>query len=272
MSLRAYRIAPTESTTFLPRLIGRHGAVAANSYLSVDAGVDMLKAGGNAIDAAVAATLVEGLVNPQMHTLGGECPILIRPAGASQVIAVNGNTAAPRAATPEAFRARGLADVPEEGVLAAGAPAAFSALMTVLERWGTMSLREVSVPARDLASKGFALSAGLHHQHKYGLTALRDKFLSGWPGSARLYLREGEVPAQGSLMRNQALARTLDYLANEKDPLAAFYRGEVAAEIAKHSREREGLLAREDLAEFETRIEMPVSLRFGEIELFKCGF
>ena len=72
MSLRAYRIAPTDSTTFLPRLIGRHGAVAANSYLSVDAGVDMLKGGGNAIDAAVAATLVEGLVNPQMHTLGGE--------------------------------------------------------------------------------------------------------------------------------------------------------------------------------------------------------
>ena len=272
MSLRAYRIAPTDSTTFLPRLIGRHGAVAANSYLSVDAGVDMLKAGGNAIDAAVAATLVEGLVNPQMHTLGGECPILIRPAGASQVIAVNGNTAAPRAATPEAFRARGLADVPEEGVLAAGAPAAFSALMTVLERWGTMSLREVSAPARDLASKGFALSAGLHHQHKYGLTALRDKFLSDWPGSARLYLREGEVPAAGTLIRNEALARTLDYLANEKDPLAAFYRGEIAAEIAKFSRQREGLLAREDLGAFETRIEMPVSLRFGDIELFKCSF
>jgi gamma-glutamyltranspeptidase/glutathione hydrolase len=101
MSRRAYRILPTDSTTFYPRLIGTHGAVAANSYLSVNAGVDVLKAGGNAIDAAVAAALVEGVVNPQMHTIGGECPILVRPAGENRVIALNGNTAAPMKATPE---------------------------------------------------------------------------------------------------------------------------------------------------------------------------
>src|SRR5262249_23716437 len=65
VSLRAYRLAPTDATTFHPRLIGRRGAVACNSYLSANAGADVLKAGGNAIDAAVAATLVEGLVNPQ---------------------------------------------------------------------------------------------------------------------------------------------------------------------------------------------------------------
>ncbi|HEX6321090.1 MAG TPA: gamma-glutamyltransferase, partial [Burkholderiales bacterium] len=94
MSLRAYRIAPTESTSFYPRLIGTRGAVASNSYLSCNAGADILKAGGNAVDAAVAMTLVEGLVNPQMNTLGGECPILIRPAGESRVIALNGNMAA----------------------------------------------------------------------------------------------------------------------------------------------------------------------------------
>src|SRR3954469_13705750 len=116
-SKRAYRIAPTDATTFYPRLIGTRGAVAANSYLSVDAGIDVLKGGGNAIDAAVAATLVEGLVNPQMNTLGGECPMLIRLAGEGRVIAVNGNMAAPQAATPDAYRARGLSDVPEEGIL-----------------------------------------------------------------------------------------------------------------------------------------------------------
>src|SRR5258706_95928 len=82
MSRRAYRTAPTDSTTFYPRLLGTHGAVAANSYLSVNAGVDVLKHGGNAIDAAVAASFVEGLVNPQMHTISGEGPMLGRPAGA----------------------------------------------------------------------------------------------------------------------------------------------------------------------------------------------
>jgi gamma-glutamyltranspeptidase/glutathione hydrolase len=113
MSSRAYRVAPTDATTFHSRLIGTRGAVAGNSYLSVDAGADVLKAGGNAIDAAVAATLVEGLVNPQMHTIGGECPILLRLAGESRVVSINGNMAAPRAATPDAFRNRGLSDVPE---------------------------------------------------------------------------------------------------------------------------------------------------------------
>jgi gamma-glutamyltranspeptidase / glutathione hydrolase len=272
LSSRAYRVAPTDSTTFYPRLIGTRGAVAANSYLSVDAGVDVLKAGGNAIDAAVAATLVEGLVNPQMHTLGGECPMLLRLAGEPRVIAVNGNMAAPRAATPEAFRSRGCSDVPEEGILAAGVPAAFSALVTVLARWGKMSLRDVSAPARELASRGFPVSAGLRHQHKYGIAELRDKFLSQWPGSAQLYCPGGRVPEVGDLMKNEALARMLDYLANAKDPHAAFYHGDVATEIAKFSKEKGGLLAREDLERFETRIENPVSLRFADIELFKCGF
>ena len=269
MSLRAYRIAPTESTTFLPRLVGRRGAVASNSYLSANAGADVLKAGGNAIDAAVAMTLVEGLVNPQMNTLGGECPMLIRLAGEPRVISVNGNMAAPMAATPEAFRARGCEDVPDEDVLSAGVPATFSALVTVLARWGTMSLRDVSAPARELAAHGFPVSAGLRHQHKFGLVDLQEKFQTRWPASAKLYL---PVPEVGQLLRNPALAGTLDYLANAKDPHEAFYRGDVAAEIARFVRERDGLLARPDLERFETRIEAPVSLRFGDVELFKCGF
>ena len=104
MSRRAYRILPTESTTFHPRLMGTRGAVASNSNLSANAGADILKAGGNAFDAAVAATFVEGLVNPQMHTLGGECPILVRPAGENRVYAVNGNMVAPARATASAMR------------------------------------------------------------------------------------------------------------------------------------------------------------------------
>ncbi len=284
MSKRSYRLLPTDSTTYYPRLIGTHGAVAANSYLSVDAGVDVLKAGGNAIDAAVAATLVEGVVNPQMHTIGGECPILLRLADESRVIAVNGNTAAPLKATPEAYRARGLAEVPDQGILAAGVPAAFSALITVLSRWGTMSFSDVSARARELAGKGFPLSIGLRQQHKYGLVPLREKFLGEWPASGRVYLPGGRVPEVGEPVRNPALARTYDWLANVERSaggdraarLAAvhegFYRGEVAAEIVKFSKARDGLLEREDLARFETRIEEPARLRFGDAELYKCGF
>ncbi|MBM3384542.1 MAG: hypothetical protein FJY40_05340, partial [Betaproteobacteria bacterium] len=166
VSRRAYRILATESTTFHPRLMGRRGAVASNSHLSANAGADVLKAGGNAIDAAVAMALVEGLVNPQMHTIGGECPILLRVAGENRVIALNGNTAAPMRATPAAYRARGLQDVPDSGILAAGVPAAFGALLTALTRWGTMSLRDLVAPALELAKHGFPVSEGLRNQHK----------------------------------------------------------------------------------------------------------
>jgi gamma-glutamyltranspeptidase/glutathione hydrolase len=269
MSRRAYRILPTESRTFHPRLMGTRGAVAANSNLSADAGAEVLKAGGNAIDAAVAASFVEGLVNAQMHTIGGECPILVRLAGESRVLAVNGNMAAPARATPEAFRARGLADIPDSGILAAGVPAAFGALVTALQRWGTMPLRDVIAPAIHLAKQGFPVSEGLRNQHKYGIVPMQKRFEAEWPGSAQLYLPAPEV---GALFRNPALARTYEYLAGAKDPLEAFYKGEVAAEIAQYSQAHNGLLAREDLAAFETKIEAPASLRLGDTELFKTGF
>jgi gamma-glutamyltranspeptidase/glutathione hydrolase len=272
MSRRAYRILPTEARPFHPRLMGTHGAVASNSNLSASAGADVMKAGGNAIDAAVAASFVEGLVNPQMHTIGGECPILVRLAGESRVIAVNGNMAAPARATPEAFRARGLSDIPDSGILAAGVPAAFGALVTALQKWGTLPLAEVIAPAIELAKDGFPVSEGLRNQHKYGIVPMKARFEAEWPGSARLYLPDGRVPEVGERFRNPALAKTYEYLAREKDPLAAFYRGEVAAEIAKYSKARDGLLAREDLAAFETKIEAPVSLRLGDTELFKTGF
>jgi gamma-glutamyltranspeptidase/glutathione hydrolase len=272
MSRRAYRILPTDSRTFHPRLMGTHGAVASNSNLSANAGADALKAGGNAIDAAVAASFVEGLVNPQMHTIGGECPLLVRLAGESRVIAVNGNMAAPARATPEAFRARGLADIPDSGILAAGVPAAFGALLTALQRWGTMPLSQVIAPAIHLARNGLPVSEGLRNQHKFGIAPMRDRFLAEWPGSAKLYLPGGRAPEVGDMFRNPALARTFEYLAAAKDPLAAFYKGDVAAEIAKFSKAQDGLLAREDLAAFETKIEPPVSLRLGDTELFKTGF
>jgi gamma-glutamyltranspeptidase/glutathione hydrolase len=268
MTSRAYRTAPTDSTTFYPRLIGTHGAVAGNSYLSVNAGVDVLKAGGNAIDAAVAACFVEGLVNPQMHTIGGECPILIRTAGSDKVVALNGNMAAPMRATPEEFRRRGLDHVPDEDILAAGVPAAFSALHTALTRYGTLPLREVLGPAIALAKEGFPVSIGLRNQEKYGLRDLAAKF-ARWPGSRRIYL---PVPEAGSLLKNEALARTYEFLGSEKDGHKAFYEGDIATEIARFSKERDGLLERADLARFQTRVEDPVSLQFGRARIFKCGF
>jgi gamma-glutamyltranspeptidase/glutathione hydrolase len=283
MKHRGFRDQPTDHTTFYPRLIGSEGAVAGNSYLSVNAGADVLKAGGNAVDAAVAMALVESVVNPQMHTLGGECPMLLRLAGSERVVSVNGNTAAPRRATPEEFARRGLRDVPDEGVMAAGVPAAFGALVMALSRFGRMGFGDVVAPAKRLASAGFAASVGLCKQYKFGLTDLAPRF-EAWPASKQLYTPAGCAPEPGDRLHNTALAKAFDWLQNVErastgDRAArleavrsAFYEGEVAQAIDTFVRERDGLLDRGDLASFETKVEEPAQLTFGDATVFKCGF
>ena len=138
--------------------------------------MDILKAGGNAVDAMVATVLVEGLTNPQMHTLGGEVPMLIKMRNQTEVVVINGNTVAPATATPEAYRSRGFAEVPDRGVLAVGVPAALSALVLALQRFGTMDFSTVAAPAIELARCGFPIHAGLVNQQSFGLTNLAPHF------------------------------------------------------------------------------------------------
>src|SRR6516162_5434207 len=99
-------------TTFYPLIMGREAMVSTEHYLSASAGARIFARGGNAIDAAVAATLVEGVVNPHMHTIGGEAPMLIYSANAARVVAVNGNMTAPARATIAEYGARGIDLIP----------------------------------------------------------------------------------------------------------------------------------------------------------------
>jgi len=281
ISDRSFRVESTENTSFYPRVFGKRGVVASHHYFSADAGIEIMKAGGNAIDAAIAATLVEGLLNPNMHTIGGECPILIAPAGSDDVICINGNMVAPAKATPEAFRGRGLSEIPADGVLAAGVPGAFGALIVAAQRYGRMSFTDLSARAHDLATNGFPVHAGLLRQHKFGITDNRDKFLAQWPGSASLYLRDGALPAEGSAMTNPAYAAMLDYLAATEQAAGgsrehglqavfdAFYKGDVAAKMVAFSDAHDGLLTREDFAAFEAPIEKPVMIDFAGAQIFK---
>src|SRR6201987_4393850 len=117
-------------STLYPLIMGGEAMISTEHYLSAAAGARIFAKGGNAIDAAVAAALVEGVVNPHMHTIGGETPMLIYLANARQVVAINGNMTAPARATLEHYRGLGLKLIPPEGLLAAGVPAAFDALGT----------------------------------------------------------------------------------------------------------------------------------------------
>jgi gamma-glutamyltranspeptidase/glutathione hydrolase len=267
--------------------------VSAEHYLSAAAGARIFDRGGNAVDAAVAAALVEGVVNPHMHTIGGEAPMLIRVGRSQRLVSINGNTMAPARATIAQYRALGLDLVPGEGLLAAGVPAAFGAFACALENFGTKSLAEVAGPALALCEDGFAMHPGLCGDDDsidipgLGLSSIRpnaELFRSRWPSSARIYLPGGELPRSGDTIRNPALAnffrRLLDAEARAHNAgreagvraaVERFYRGDIAHEIVAHSDAHGGLLALEDLAGFTTRIEEPASRTYRGATVFKCG-
>ena len=280
-------------STLYPLIIGREAVASTEHYLSAAAAARIFDRGGNAIDAAVAATLVEGVVNPHMHTIGGEAPMLIKTASADRVVAINGNTMAPERATISHYRALGLNLVPGEGLLAAGVPAAFGAIACALENFGTMTLAEVAGPALALCADGFAMHPGLCGDDDsvdvpgLGMGSIRanaEVFRTRWPSTARVYMPGDKPPRSGDPIRNPALAhffrRLLDAEAGARNggreaglraAVERFYRGDIAREIVAHSEAHGGLLALEDLATFTTRIEEPASRAYRGSTVFKCG-
>jgi gamma-glutamyltranspeptidase / glutathione hydrolase len=272
---------------FRPTIMGTHSMIATEHYLSAFIGATILRQGGNAVDAAVAAIFAEGVVNPHMHTLGGEVPMLISSAATGQVVALNGNTAAPQRATIDWYTQRGMTLIPGEGLLAAGVPAACDALLTALEHFGTMTLAEVLQPALDLASAGFPVHPGLRGPSDYlpfSIWHNQDKFREQWPTSAQLYMPQGRLPEVGEVWRNPDLAHTFSLLLEAERAAASqgrtaglqaarevFYRGEIAQHIVAFSQRHGGLLELDDLATFSTKVETPASVLYRGYEVFKCG-
>ena len=280
-SARAFRNALTDHVPFTATVRGRRLAVAAHNHLSAQAGLAMLAEGGNAVDAAMAAVLVEGVVDPHMNTLGGECPVLLHLPGRG-VVWINGNTQAPRRATPRAYQDRGLVDVPDRGVLAAGVPATLAAVLKALSLGGKLPFGAIAAPALDLARGGFPVHRGLVAQEKFGLASLAAAVGQEWPASAALYWPNGAAPREGSVQTNPALADLLTYLISaEREAFGilqqgyervamAFYKGDPADKIAAYSRARDGLLDAEDLAAYACQVEAPVSISLRGHDIFKC--
>ena len=279
-STRSWRSKPTDKVSFYPRMFGRRGAVAAEHYSAALAGIDILRQGGNAVDAACAAALVEGVVNPHMHTIGGELPILVSAPGSGKVVCINGNMMAPGKATPQAFRDLGHDAIPGEGVLAAGVPGALGAIVEALSRFGRLRFEDVSARAIDLARNGFPAHSGLIRMHKSGIADNFEKF-RGWRGTAGVYLPGGKIPKEGELICNPALADMFEHLvrcekskpreAGLRAVFDAFYKGDIAGEIVRFVKEKGGLLEQSDFARFHIPVEDSARVLFAGAEIHKCG-
>jgi len=278
VTLTAQPPAFRRADTMRPEILGTHGIVAAGRHYSVSAGVRMMQQGGNAIDAGVASVFAAAVCEISHFGFGGEAPTMIYDAKSREIIVINGQGPAPKAATPDLFRADGK--VASNGPLAATIPAVMDAMALALQTKGTMRLEQVMQPAIELAD-GFPL---------YGF--LRDVLINErqateqYEWSAKTYYPNGRIPDVGEMFRQPNLARTLRAIVRaEKASFArsknrvtairagrdAFYKGDIARRIAAADHAAGGVFAYDDLASFHGTIEKPTTASFHGYDVYKAA-
>lgn len=269
--------------------MGTRGIVAAGHYLAAEAGVHVLRSGGNAVDAAAATAFALTVVEPHQNGVGGEVPVLFCPGGSDHVRAISGNGTAPAEATIGAYRSMGVdRAIPGDGYLGALVPPGPATWTTALEQFGTMSLADVLTPALELAAGGFPVGDSLQQT----IAGHAEKFNEEWPSSARKYLPQGRPPKVGEIWRQPDLAATFRRLleaesggkgreAGLRAACDRFYRGDIAADILEFARntpvrdatgrEHTALLSEEDFAKYSARVDDPVSADWGDVVVHKCS-
>jgi gamma-glutamyltranspeptidase/glutathione hydrolase len=270
--------ATSHNTAHRPAIAVTRHAIAAGHYLAATAGFDILQAGGNAVDAGVAAGIALGVVQSDLVNVAGVAPIMICLADRREVVTIAGLGTWPKALDPELFMREHGGKIPI-GVLRTVVPAAPDAWITALKRYGTMSFGEVATAATRLARDGFPMyplmAASLEkHAERH----------AGWPSSAAVYLPNGQVPQTGDIFRQTDLGASLQYMADEEKAAAsrsreagleaardAFYRGDIAKQIVAFMKEQGGLLSAEDLAEYHSPVGPAERRQFGDLEVFTCG-
>ena len=266
-----------------PVLHGRHWMAITGKPLAATAGSMIFQKGGNAVDAAC-AMLAATCTMWDVLSWGGETQALIYNPKTGKVIAINALGVAPSGATVEFYKSKNLPYPPEYGPLSAVTPGTPGGLMTMLAEYGTLSLREVLAPAMQLA-EGYPIeqqAADLMERHKARVKE--------WPYSRKTYLthpgEKREAPHAGEIFRQPDLLRTLQQLVEaENNALKAgksrkmaiyaaydrFYKGDIAEEFVRGTREQGGLITKDDLANWKVRTEEPLKTTYKGIEVYKLA-
>jgi Gamma-glutamyltransferase len=267
-----------------PPLHGMHWMAVTGKPLGATAGAMIFQKGGNAVDAA-AAMIAADCTMWDTLSWGGETQVLIYDPHEKKVIGINALGVAPTGATPEFYKSKGFAHPPDEGVLAAVTPGTPGGIMTMVAEYGRLSLKDILGPAIEMAD-GYAIEA----QSANTIDRNKDK-LKNWPYSKKVFLiHENDAkhpgPVAGEIFRQPDLAVTLRKLVeaeqlalkkgkSRKDAIYAaydrFYRGDIAKEIVRGTREQGGLFTEEDLAGWKVHIEEPVTTSYKGIDVYKLN-
>ena len=237
-----------------------NGMCATSHPLAAQVAIETLKSGGNAVDAAIAGAVLLGICEPQMTGLGGDCFVLVKPAGEERVLALNGSGRAPAAASAAALRAMGHKIVPVRGIEAATLPGAVDAFCRLSAEWGRLGLDRTLAPAIHYAETGVPVAPRVAFDW-----ADDGPFLQG--KARAFYLPGGQVPKVGQIFKAPGQAEVLRRIASEGR--AGFYEGEVAEDLITSLRALGGLHTLNDLATTQATWEEPVSGTYGDLTLLE---
>jgi gamma-glutamyltranspeptidase/glutathione hydrolase len=259
-------------------ITGARAMISAGHYLATEAGWAVLRAGGNAIDAGVAAGIALGVVHCDQVQFPGVAPMVIYLAERDEVITIAGLGGWPRAARIERLVGEHGGTVPP-GVLRTVVPAAPDAWILALENYGTMSFGDVAAAAIRYARDGFTVHPVMEH-----FVTRYESSYRLWPENTAIWLSRGRPPREGELFVQPDLARAIQFMADEERAAArhgrtaglaaardAFYRGDLARAIVRCHREHDGWLTADDLASYRSEIAVPTRLTFRDTEVLTCG-
>ncbi|PSH62712.1 gamma-glutamyltransferase [Phyllobacterium sophorae] len=243
--------------------VGRSGMAATSHPMATLTAIDILKSGGKAIDAAVAACAVQCVVEAGSTGIGGDCFALLAPSGGDDVIAYNGSGRTPAAAQLGWFKDRGISEIARSSPHAVTIPGAIDAWTRLVADHGRMSMADILAPAIALALDGYGITprvaADISHQRT---------MLACDPSTRRIFLDNDEVPEVGSIQRQPELAQTLSAIGRHGRD--AFYRGEVAEDMVAHLRSLGGLHTIEDFASAAGEYVTPTSATYRGWTVHEC--
>jgi gamma-glutamyltranspeptidase/glutathione hydrolase len=243
-------------------VIAPHAMAATSQPLATQIALEILREGGSAVDAAIAANAALGLMEPTGCGIGGDLFAIVWDPETGRLHGLNGSGRSPQALTLEEFQRRGLESIPPYGVLPISVPGCVDGWFELHERFGRLPMDRVLAPAIRYAREGFPLSELIAHYWNLSVKARADQ-----PNFLATFTRDGRAPAKGETWTNEALARTYEILA--RDGRDAFYRGELAAVIARTVQEAGGFLSADDLAAHRSEWVEPVSASYRGVDVWE---
>jgi gamma-glutamyltranspeptidase/glutathione hydrolase len=243
-------------------VIAPHGMAATSHPLATQVALDILKSGGSAVDAAIAANATLGLMEPTGNGIGGDLFAIVWDAEKKELVGLNASGRAPQAMTLEYFQDRGIDVIPPFGPLPVSVPGAVDGWFQLHGRYGRLDMKDILAPVIAYARDGFPVSEVIAHYLQSNKARI-----GHFPGFAETFMPNGDVPKKGEMFRNPRLANTLEAIAeNGRDE---FYKGDIARRIDAYMAEQGGLLNYDDLAAHESEWVTPVSTNYRGWDVYE---